>query len=55
MKWQYHPDQLMHPLKRIGEPGENRWERISWDQALDEIAEKLKQIKDGIWSREFSY
>jgi thiosulfate reductase/polysulfide reductase chain A len=44
-KWQYHPDQLMHPLKRVGDRGENRWEKISWDQALDEIAEKLKKIK----------
>lgn len=46
IKWQYHPDQLMHPLKRIGERGENNWERVSWDQALDEIAEKLKQLKE---------
>ena len=45
MKWLYHPDQLMHPLKRIGNRGENRWERLSWDQALDEIADKLKRIK----------
>src|SRR4030042_4209269 len=45
MKWQYHPEQLMHPLKRIGDRGENRWKKISWDQALNEIAEKLKKIK----------
>lgn len=45
IKWLYHPDQLMYPLKRVGDRGENRWERLSWDQALDEIADKLKQIK----------
>jgi len=28
-KWLYHPDQLMYPLKRTGERGENKWERIS--------------------------
>ena len=44
-KWLDHPDQLMHPLKRQGERGENRWERISWEQALDEIAAKLQTIK----------
>ena len=44
-KWLYDPRQLMHPLKRVGDRGENRWERISWDQALDEIADKLKQLK----------
>ncbi|MFC1903047.1 molybdopterin-dependent oxidoreductase [Chloroflexota bacterium] len=43
--WLYHPDQLMYPLKRVGERGENKWERISQDQALDEIASKLKQLK----------
>lgn len=44
-KWLDHPDQLMVPLKRQGERGENRWERISWEQALDEIAAKLQTIK----------
>lgn len=37
----YHPDRLLHPLKRAGERGEGRWQRISWDQAYDEIAERL--------------
>ena len=46
MKWQYHHDQLMHPLKRTGNRGENKWERISWNQALDEIADQLKRIKN---------
>ncbi len=45
LEWLYHPDQLMHPLKRIGGRGENKWEQVSWDQALDEIAENLKRIK----------
>jgi thiosulfate reductase / polysulfide reductase chain A len=45
IKWLEHPSQLMYPLKRLGERGEDKWERISWDQALDEIAAKLKKIK----------
>jgi len=44
-KWLEHPSQLMHPLKRRGERGEDRWERISWEQALDEIADKLTKLK----------
>ena len=38
----YHPDRILHPLKKV----EGRWERISWDEALDTIAEKFKQIKE---------
>jgi molybdopterin-containing oxidoreductase family molybdopterin binding subunit len=42
----YNPDRLLYPLKRLGERGEGKWERISWEQALDEIAAKLKTIID---------
>lgn len=40
-----HPDRLKWPLKRIGERGENKWKRISWDEAYDEIVEKVNHIK----------
>ncbi len=41
----YHPDRLTHPLRRAGERGENKWKRVSWDEALDEITERLTAIK----------
>jgi len=39
-----HPDRLTVPLKNIGKRGEPRWEEISWEQALDEIAERLTAV-----------
>ena len=42
----YHPNRLRFPVKRSGEKGEAKWQTISWEQAFDEIAEKLQGIKD---------
>jgi thiosulfate reductase / polysulfide reductase chain A len=41
-----HPDRVDQVLKRVGKRGEGKWEAIGWDQALDEIAEKLRDIRD---------
>jgi len=40
----YHPDRLKHPLKRQGARGEGKWQQVSWDEALDTVAVKLKEI-----------
>jgi thiosulfate reductase/polysulfide reductase chain A len=45
-EWMYHPDRLNFPLKRAGERGEGKWQQVSWEQCLDEIAEKLQRVKD---------
>ncbi len=41
----YHPDRLTHPVKRIGPKGSGQWQRISWDEALDSIAERMLDYK----------
>jgi anaerobic selenocysteine-containing dehydrogenase len=38
------PDRLLYPLRRVGAKGEGRFERISWDAALDEISVRLGEI-----------
>jgi len=42
----YHPDRINYPIKRKGERGGGQWERISWDQALDEVAGRLADLKE---------
>ncbi len=42
----HHPDRINYPIKREGERGSGKWQRLSWDQALDEVAEKLKALRE---------
>jgi len=41
----YHPDRLLKPVRRAGDKGSNEWQDISWDDALDLIAEKFIQAE----------
>ncbi len=45
-EWFDHRTRLNYPLRRAEERGEDRWERISRDRALDEIVEKLTDLRD---------
>jgi len=40
----YEEDRLLYPLKKIGDRKQGRWERISWDQALTEISQKIVEV-----------
>jgi anaerobic selenocysteine-containing dehydrogenase len=40
----HSPDRLLYPMRRVGEKGEGRFERVSWDEALDEIAGRFAEI-----------
>jgi len=45
LEYLYHPERLRHPLKRKGNRGEGKWQRISWDEALDIVSERLQSAK----------
>lgn len=51
----YHPERLLYPLKRVGQRGEGKWKRVSWDEALDEIASKLKAVRESGQPEEFAF
>src|SRR5579884_1661027 len=55
INWVYHPERLMHPLRRVGARGEGRWKRISWDEALDEMATRLRAVLDSGHPEEFVF
>lgn len=42
----YHPDRNKYPLMRVGKRGENKWKRISWNEAIDTIAKKICEVTD---------
>jgi len=43
----YHADRLTVPLRRVGPKGEGRFEPAGWDEALDDIARRLNEVRDG--------
>ncbi len=45
LRRQYHPDRLKYPMKRVGERGEGKFERISWDEALDTVASEIRRVR----------
>ena len=42
----YHPDRLKYPMKRVGARGEGKFQRVSWDEAIDLIATNLRRALD---------
>lgn len=53
----FHPDRLKYPMKRVGKRGEGKFERISWEEAVDTIAKETRRIKEeyGPLSRYVNY
>ncbi|HTC88802.1 MAG TPA: molybdopterin oxidoreductase family protein [Bryobacteraceae bacterium] len=45
---EYSPDRLLYPQKRVGAKGEGKFQRISWDEAVDTIATRLQKVSDAL-------
>ena len=41
----YHKDRLTHPLRRAGARGDNKWEKVSWKEAISEMVERMDRIR----------
>jgi anaerobic selenocysteine-containing dehydrogenase len=50
-----NPDRILYPLKRAGARGEGRWERVSWSDALDDIASRMRSALDDGRHDEIAY
>ena len=55
ISYTYYPQRLLYPLRRVGKRGEGRWARISWDEALDEIATRLAALRDAGTPEQFVF
>jgi anaerobic selenocysteine-containing dehydrogenase len=42
----YDPERILHPLKRVGARGEGKWRRVSWDEAMDDIAARMRASRE---------
>ena len=45
LRRQYHPDRLLHPLKRVGKRGEGKFVQISWEEALATVTAQMQRVK----------
>ena len=51
----YDPRRVIHPLRRVGPRGDGKWQKISWDEALTEVADKLKGYKEKYGPRSIGF
>ncbi len=51
----YDPNRLKYPMKRVGERGEGKWERISWEEAIDIITTKFKTYQENFGKQSIAF
>lgn len=51
----YGPNRIQYPMRRVGERGAGEWERITWDEAVDEIAQRWQEIREKYGDQAIAY
>ncbi len=51
----YFPDRILYPLKRVGKRGDGKYKKISWDEALTDLAARMKKLRDDGHPEKFMY
>ncbi|MBC8339035.1 MAG: molybdopterin-dependent oxidoreductase [Alphaproteobacteria bacterium] len=49
------PDRILYPMRRVGRRGEGEWKRVSWDEAIGELTERLKKLRDEGHPEKFAF
>lgn len=55
ISYTYYPERLLYPLKRVGKRGEGKWKRVTMDAALEEVAAKLRPLREQGLEEEFVF
>ena len=55
ISYTYYPERILYPLRRVGKRGEGKWKRITWDEAYDELADKLRPLRENGTPEEFVF
>ena len=55
ISYTYYPERILHPLRRVGKRGEGKWKRISWEEALTEIADRMRPLRENGVPEEFVF
>ena len=51
----YDPDRILYPMRRVGNRGEGKWKRLTWDEALTELSGRLKGLRDAGTPEKFMF
>ena len=55
ISYTYYPERILYPLRRVGKRGEGRWKRVSWDEALDELADRMRALREAGTPEQFVF